>query len=152
MYCQGDGCSTTGSPRPPFSAILSAVNPFRAIILLYVGLGGAAGSVMRYALSVTVQSRVGAGFPVATLIINVVGSFLLGALMAYFSEEATTPPEVQLLLTTGFCRGFTTFSTFSWEAFRLSAMASTGAPWRTSGRVPPYRSSRLRLGSLSRGQ
>jgi CrcB protein len=95
------------------------VSPFRWVVIAYVGLGGAAGSIVRYALSVTLQSRAGTGFPVATFSINVVGSFLLGALMGYFSEEATTAPEVQLLLTSGFCGGFTTFSTFSWEAFRL---------------------------------
>jgi len=70
-------------------------------------------------ISVSLQSRAGAGFPIATLGINITGSLVLGALMSYFSAEATASQEIQLLLTSGFCGGFTTFSTFSWETYRL---------------------------------
>src|SRR5689334_2163030 len=122
----GRECTARSPPPPPatppsaqFRRYSSPVSPYRLLFITCVGLGGAAGSVARYVLSVAVQSRFGAGFPVATFGINVVGSFLLGALMAYFSEDAAAPPEIQLLLATGFCGGFTTFSTFSYEAFRL---------------------------------
>lgn len=85
----------------------------------YVALGGAVGSAARYLLTVLIQSRAGAGFPVATLLINVTGSILLGFLMRYSLESVTASPEVRLLLTTGFCGGYTTFSTFSYETARL---------------------------------
>ncbi len=88
------------------------------IASLYVALGGAAGSVSRYLLSVAVQSRAGV-FPIATLLINVSGSLLLGFLVRYMLESPSVGAEMRLLLTTGFCGGYTTFSTFSYEAARL---------------------------------
>src|SRR5437867_4201937 len=95
------------------------MNPIAPLSVIYVGLGGAAGSVVRYALTVSVQGRAAAGFPIATLLINIAGSFLLGGLMGYFAEEATASAELRLLLTSGFCGGFTTFSTFTWETYAL---------------------------------
>lgn len=91
----------------------------RLALIGYVALGGALGSAARYLLTVLIQSRAGAGFPVATLLINVTGSILLGFLMRYSLESVTASPEVRLLLTTGFCGGYTTFSTFSYETARL---------------------------------
>ena len=94
------------------------MNP-RVIFVVYASLGGAVGTAARYLLTTVVQSRATTTFPVATWIINVTGSILLGFLMRYGLERSTAGPEVRLLLTTGFCGGYTTFSTFSYETARL---------------------------------
>ncbi len=91
----------------------------RAILVVYVATGGALGTAARYALALFVQSRSTSTFPSATLLINVSGSILLGFLMRYGLESSSASPEVRLLLTTGFCGGYTTFSTFSYETARL---------------------------------
>lgn len=91
----------------------------RLSVLLYTAFGGAVGTIARYLITLYVQSRAGPGFPVATLLINISGSVLLGFLMRYGLESAAASPEVRLLLTTGFCGGYTTFSTFSYETARL---------------------------------
>lgn len=91
----------------------------RLILLGYVTLGGAVGTGARYLLTLFIQQRAGPGFPVATLLINVTGSILLGFLMRYALESTTAGPEVRLLLTTGFCGAYTTFSTYSYETARL---------------------------------
>lgn len=91
----------------------------RLVLLAYVAVGGAFGTVARYVLTLVIQQRAGPGFPVATLVVNVTGSLLLGFLMRYGLESATTSPEIRLLMTTGFCGGYTTFSTFSYETARL---------------------------------
>ena len=85
----------------------------------YVALGAAAGGVARYALTGLLQQRAGPAFPVATLVINVSGSLLLGFLMRYALASSTVSPELRALLTTGFCGGYTTFSTFSYETILL---------------------------------
>jgi CrcB protein len=88
-------------------------------LVLYVGLGGALGSVSRYALTYMIQSRLTSPFPVATLLINITGSLLLGFVVRYTADSASLSAETRLLLTTGFCGGYTTFSTFSYETARL---------------------------------
>jgi fluoride exporter len=91
----------------------------RVIFVVYVALGGAIGTAARYLVTMAVQSRATTTFPWATWIINVSGSILLGFLMRYGLERSTAGPELRLLLTTGFCGGYTTFSTFSYETARL---------------------------------
>lgn len=85
----------------------------------YVAVGAALGGVLRYLATVLIQHRAGPGFPVATMVVNISGSLLLGFLMAYLAETAFVRPEFRLLLTSGFCGGYTTFSTFSYETFAL---------------------------------
>ena len=84
-----------------------------------VAIGAAAGGVTRYYLSYAIQSRAGAGFPWGTLVVNVTGSLLLGFLMRYAIATPSVSAEMRLLLTTGFCGGYTTFSTFSYETAML---------------------------------
>jgi CrcB protein len=82
-----------------------------------IAIGGAAGTLARYGLGLSAQ-RVSASFPYGTLLINVLGSFLLGLLMRWLLSTSASP-ELRAALTVGFCGGFTTFSTFSYEAAML---------------------------------
>ena len=85
----------------------------------YVALGGAIGSVARYLIGLTVQSRSSLDFPVGTLLVNLTGCLLLGFLARYLLETSAVSPEVRALLTTGLCGGYTTFSTFGYETMTL---------------------------------
>ena len=81
--------------------------------LLLVALGGAAGSVLRYLLS-----NINASFPWGTIVVNILGSLLIGLLVGLVGKGVLSP-EMKLLLVTGFCGGFTTFSTFANESFGM---------------------------------
>ena len=87
-------------------------------LLWYVALGSAVGGASRVALSTFTQQRAGT-FPIGTLIVNVSGSLALGFLLRYTLGSTSVSPETRALLTTGFCGGYTTFSTFSYEAITL---------------------------------
>ena len=89
------------------------------MIWWYVALGSAVGGVARFALSVFVQQRVGPAFPVGTLVVNISGSFVLGLVLRYALGTQAITPEVRALLTTGFCGGYTTFSTFTYDTMLL---------------------------------
>lgn len=80
---------------------------------LAVGLGGAAGSIARYALACSLPA--GSGFPLATFAVNATGSLLIGL----FAGSLEGHPMLLRLLSVGFCGGFTTFSTFSADTVRL---------------------------------
>ena len=88
-------------------------------LLAYIALGSAAGGIVRYLIGVAVQSRSSVGFPVATLLINVTGSLLLGFLIRYYVVSPDIAPEFRAMITTGFCGGYTTFSAFSFETASL---------------------------------
>ena len=84
-----------------------------------VAIGAALGGVARYYLASAVQQRVGPTFPWGTLVINVSGSLLLGVLMRYALATPSVSAELRAFLTTGFCGGYTTFSTYSYETATL---------------------------------
>jgi CrcB protein len=86
--------------------------------LFWICLGGAAGTGARYLLSGWTLSKFGPMFPFGTLAVNVVGSFLLAALMYVGIEADLMSPTLRLALTTGVMGGFTTYSTFSYETMR----------------------------------
>jgi CrcB protein len=88
-------------------------------LLWYIAAGGALGSVLRFLLSGVIQRSAPVGFPSGTLIVNITGSLLLGLLMSYMLGSGVASPAVRALLTTGFCGGYTTFSTFSYETISL---------------------------------
>ena len=88
-------------------------------MLLYVAVGSAIGGVSRYLLGGLIQRLLDTTFPAGTLLINISGSFLLGAILRYAIETPTLSPEIRALLTIGFCGGYTTFSTFSYETVAL---------------------------------
>ena len=86
--------------------------------LLCVGAGGFCGAIARYAIGLFVDARLGTPFPVATLLINVTGSFVLGVLSGAL-EFSSAPPELRLAIGVGFLGAYTTFSTFTYETLRL---------------------------------
>jgi len=86
---------------------------------LFVFIGAAFGGVARYWLANLVQKYFNPFFPYGTLVVNILGSFLLGVVIFYFDERQLISQPVKLLLTIGFCGGFTTFSTFSYETLAL---------------------------------
>jgi fluoride exporter len=89
--------------------------------ILYVALGGALGSLLRYGLSAGLLPRtaISVDFPWATFIANISGCFLIGLFAGFAQKNLYLNPPMQLLLMTGFCGGFTTFSTFSLETIQL---------------------------------
>lgn len=84
-----------------------------------VAIGAAVGGVARYFLASSLQQRYGAAFPWGTLVINVTGSLLLGFLIRYSLATPGISAELRALLTVGFCGGYTTFSTYSYETVAL---------------------------------
>ena len=82
---------------------------------LIVGLAGGIGSIARYAVILWTTALFGTTFPIGTLIVNVVGSLLLGFIMYLGTAAVIISPEVRLALTTGIMGGFTTYSTFNYE-------------------------------------
>jgi fluoride exporter len=99
----------------------SAVS-FAAVVA--VAVGGAAGSVARY-LTTVALAPLAATFPVATLLVNVVGAFLIG-LFARILPVSEQDQLLRLALTTGLCGGFTTFSAFSAETVTLVQQGRAG--------------------------
>ncbi|HEX3273591.1 MAG TPA: fluoride efflux transporter CrcB [Gemmatimonadales bacterium] len=88
-------------------------------MLWYIAAGSAIGGVSRYLVGSLLQRLTGTGFPAGTLLINVSGSFLLGLIVQYAIETSAVSPELRGFLTIGFCGGYTTFSTFSYESLAL---------------------------------
>ena len=93
---------------------------------LIVGLGGAAGSILRYGVQRLFSKGIpsdsiqhAAAFPTGTLLVNVSGCFLIGILWSIVSRSLAWNEEMKLLLMTGFCGGFTTFSAFTLESIGL---------------------------------
>lgn len=87
--------------------------------VIMVGIGGAAGSILRYLSSQLVQKYYNGHFPLATFTINVLGCLLIGVLIGYFSKTQLLQNDWKLLLITGFCGGYTTFSAFASENLNL---------------------------------
>jgi len=93
---------------------------------ILVGLGGFAGSILRYYLSSANFVRTASGFPFSTFVINVIGSFLLGLIVCIWVGDEGSDARLRLFLGTGFCGGFTTFSTFSVENLTLLQRGDIG--------------------------
>lgn len=96
--------------------------------MLPIGLvfvGGGLGAVLRYGMSIGVTRLAGTGFPFATLSINVIGSFLMGLVVAWFAFRGEGGQEWRLFLTTGVLGGYTTFSAFSLETMLLYERGDT---------------------------
>jgi fluoride exporter len=88
-------------------------------LIIAVAIGGAIGSVARYLVGIASGKLFGLEFPWGTLIINIVGSFLIGAFVESFAVKWDLPQVARVFLTVGICGGFTTFSTFSLDSYLL---------------------------------
>lgn len=86
--------------------------------LLAVIIGGSAGCIIRWLLAVRLNALF-PSLPPGTLVVNLVGGFIIGAAMAWFLRHPHLDPAWRLLVITGLCGGMTTFSTFSAEVFAL---------------------------------
>lgn len=92
-------------------------------IILCIGLGGFFGAVARYGLNAGVHTLLGdraAGFPAGTLVINVIGCFVLGFTAHFLTERVLIAHELRLALTIGFLGAFTTFSTYALDTLVLA--------------------------------
>ena len=92
---------------------------------LFVGMGGFIGSVCRYLLGL-LPIETSQGFPVKTLITNVIGAFVIGIVAAAAAKNTALNPRLVLFLKAGICGGFTTFSTFAYETGAMMEKGQTG--------------------------
>jgi len=98
--------------------------------LLLVGVGGAIGSIARYVAGIAVMRWTGGGFPLNTLLVNVVGSFIMGVLIAVLTKvdpHQAIATDVRLFVAVGVLGGFTTFSSFSADVAALWEREAQGA-------------------------
>jgi len=95
-------------------------------LILAVALGGAIGSVTRHLISILSGRAFGTDFPWGIFIINVTGSFLIGAFIVLFAAKWDLSQTTRTFLVTGICGGYTTFSSFSLDGFYLM---ERGAYW-----------------------
>jgi fluoride exporter len=97
--------------------------------ILLIALGGAIGTVVRYLVAVSAMQWLGASFPYGTLIVNVVGAFIIGLVQALAAETSLVPEAARLFLTTGMMGGLTTYSAFSYETVRLVEIEAWHLAW-----------------------
>lgn len=101
--------------------------------IMLVALGGAAGSVARYAITLGAARWLGPAFPWGTLAVNVAGSFAMGLLLVWIIERMAAVADLRLLVATGFLGGFTTFSAFSFDILQLVERKAAGTALAYAG-------------------
>lgn len=99
--------------------------------LLLIAVGGAAGSVLRYLVSISTAKFNSGHFPLPTLLVNISGCFLIGFILAKIGH-GHQENQLRFLLVTGFCGGYTTFSAFSFENIQL---INNGHAWLAAGYI-----------------
>jgi CrcB protein len=110
--------------------------------IMIVGAGGFIGTVARYSISKYFQENLASAFPWSTFLINIAGSLLIGIIYGISEKNDLISADVRLFLAVGICGGFTTFSTFSNDAFLLAR----GQEWI---RLSLYTSLSVLLGFLA---
>ena len=93
---------------------------------LIVGIGSFIGGTLRYGISTLMKQVCHQGFPWGTLLVNLLGCLVIGVLYALFSKYSSLSNPWCLLLTTGLCGGFTTFSTFANESIQMLQQGNVG--------------------------
>jgi CrcB protein len=88
-------------------------------LYLIVAFGSGFGGMLRYYISDLVQKNSSSIFPIGTLTVNTIGSFIIGLVLFYLASIKIVSYEMRLFLTVGLCGGLTTFSTFSYETVKL---------------------------------
>lgn len=99
--------------------VIDASEVKKLLGVILVAAGGAIGSAARYLVSTWAAARFGSEFPYGTLIVNIVGCFIIGAFMTMATERLSVSPYWRLFITVGFVGGMTTFSSFSYETLHL---------------------------------
>ena len=102
---------------------------------LYIGLGGALGSIARYWVGANIGSRMGVRFPYGTLVVNITACFIIGFTLTWLGERVEMNPAWRFLVPIGFIGAYSTFSTYEWEtletlrsgAFALAALYAVGS-------------------------
>ena len=94
--------------------------------MLMVAMGGAVGSAMRYLTSKVIQDWLPNAFPYGTFVVNLLGCLVIGILYGLVDQNMLGNNNLKLLLITGFCGGFTTFSTLAFELFNLESKGQLG--------------------------
>lgn len=95
-------------------------------MIWYVALGSAIGGVLRFLMVPWAQRWFAAGFPGGTLMVNILGSLLIGLILRLAGEQGVMSTEARVFLTVGVCGGFTTFSAFSAESMELMQSGQWG--------------------------
>jgi CrcB protein len=95
-------------------------------LLLIIGVGGFLGSISRYLVQGWMIRLFASPFPIGTFLVNIIGSFLIGIIYAAAEKTGLLSTEWRFFLATGFCGGFTTFSTFSYEIVTMLRGGMTG--------------------------
>ena len=93
---------------------------------LFIAIGGALGSIARYALSVGVSDRLGTRFPYGTLLVNISACAMIGFSLEILNRHSNINPALRYLIPIGFIGAYSTFSTFEWEIF---SNLRSGAFW-----------------------
>lgn len=105
--------------RPLIARLMTPVHRLKTYTmlrsLLLIGGGSCIGGIARYLLQQFIQSRFPSSFPFGTLSVNISGCFIIGIIYGIASKGNLLSPEVRVFLVTGFCGGFTTFSSFAYE-------------------------------------
>ena len=94
--------------------------------ILIVGCGSFIGGALRFLVSTLMKNESASSFPIGTLLVNILGCFLIGVIYGLFVRYSTTSHMLCLLLTTGFCGGLTTFSTFANESLQMLQAGNVG--------------------------
>jgi CrcB protein len=92
--------------------------------LIFVAIGGAAGSVFRYLMQLYIGRYITLTFPIGTLVVNLSGCFIIGLFYGMADSFSWLTMEWRLFLITGICGGYTTFSSFSYESISLLRQAN----------------------------